>query len=141
MALKTRPIKTPIDGIAPLIQVFDMPTSIRFYRDVLGFAIAGSSGPGDDVDWVMLNRPDDIVLMLNTAYEAHERPASPDPKRVAAHEDTTFYFGCPDVDAFYTELRDRGVELSAPVVTKYNWKAISVHDPDGYLLCFHRPVD
>ena len=25
-----------IHGVAPLLQVFDMPTSIRFYRDVLG---------------------------------------------------------------------------------------------------------
>ena len=28
-----------IDGMAPLLQVFDMPTSLRFYRDVLGFEV------------------------------------------------------------------------------------------------------
>ncbi|MFZ0731277.1 MAG: VOC family protein [Candidatus Sulfotelmatobacter sp.] len=26
-----------IHGVAPLLQVYDMPTSIRFYRNVLGF--------------------------------------------------------------------------------------------------------
>lgn len=32
-----------IHGIAPLLQVFDMPTSIHFYRDVLGFEIVQTS--------------------------------------------------------------------------------------------------
>ena len=39
-----------IRGLCPLLQVFDMPASIRFYRDVLGFEIFSSSparGPDD----------------------------------------------------------------------------------------------
>ena len=28
-----------IQGMAPLIQVFDMPRSVAFYRDVLGFEL------------------------------------------------------------------------------------------------------
>ncbi|UWZ83128.1 VOC family protein [Occallatibacter riparius] len=28
-----------VTGVAPLVQVFDVPKSIRFYRDVLGFAV------------------------------------------------------------------------------------------------------
>jgi hypothetical protein len=28
-----------IQGMAPPLQVFDMPTSIKFYRDVLGFEV------------------------------------------------------------------------------------------------------
>lgn len=35
-----------IRGICPLLQVFDMPTSIKFYRDVLGFEVAQTSPPG-----------------------------------------------------------------------------------------------
>lgn len=36
---------------------FDMPTSLRFYRDVLGFSVV-SDVPGDDqCDWVILERP------------------------------------------------------------------------------------
>ncbi|GGB18574.1 VOC family protein [Mucilaginibacter rubeus] len=43
-----------IQGIAPLLQVFDMPVALGFYRDVLGFEIVQASGEGDDVDWVLL---------------------------------------------------------------------------------------
>jgi glyoxylase I family protein len=45
-----------IRGPAPLLQVFDMPAAIRFYRDKIGFVIAGQSQPeqGDDCDWALL---------------------------------------------------------------------------------------
>ena len=34
-----------IRGMAPLLQVFDMPTSIAFYRDVLRFEVVTTSKP------------------------------------------------------------------------------------------------
>ena len=34
-----------IRGMTPLLQVFDMPTSIAFYRDVLGFDLVSTSKP------------------------------------------------------------------------------------------------
>jgi hypothetical protein len=33
-----------IRGMAPLLQVFDMPTSIKFYCEVLGFEIISTDG-------------------------------------------------------------------------------------------------
>ena len=103
-----------IEGFAPLIQVFDMPTSVAFYRDVLGFAVVSTSPPRgrDDFDWAML-RLDDVELMLNTRYEFDDRPPAPDPARVAAHDDTALYFGCRDLDAASAHLRARGVEPEA----------------------------
>jgi glyoxylase I family protein len=133
MAIHTR-------GSAPLLQVFDMPASIRFYCDQLGFEIKQQSWPGDDFDWAMLQL-NDATIMLNTAYDKGERPDQPDPARMAAHEDTSIYFGCPDVEAAYTELIRRNVILDKPVITKYDYKAIYVKDPDGYCLCFHWPLE
>jgi glyoxylase I family protein len=57
-----------IHGVAPLLQVFDMPTAIRFYRDVLGFTVWATSEPGDDCNWAGL-RLNGAEVMLNTAYE------------------------------------------------------------------------
>ena len=62
-----------IRGVAPLLQVFDMSTAIHFYRDVLGFTIWGSSEPGDNCNWAGL-RLNGAEVMLNTAYEADQRP-------------------------------------------------------------------
>lgn len=127
-----------VQGMAPLLSVFDMPASIRFYCDLLGFTIQQSDGkPSPDYDWVLLSW-NGVELMLNTAYETSHRPLHPDPARVAAHEDTSLYFGCPDVDAAYRHLQERGVAVSAPRIACYGMKQLYVKDPDGYLLCFQR---
>jgi catechol 2,3-dioxygenase-like lactoylglutathione lyase family enzyme len=126
-------------GFAPLVQVFDMPRSVAFYRDILGFEVVAQSEPGDNFDWGMLRR-DGMVIMLNTAYERARRPDLPDPLRVAAHDDTALFFDCADPDAAYTYLCDRGVKAQAPVTTHYGIRQVYVSDPDGYSLCFQSPA-
>jgi glyoxylase I family protein len=127
-------------GMAPLLQVFDMPASIRFYRDLLGFEVAATSKPqGEHFDWALL-RLNGVELMLNTAYEQDARPQAPDPARIAAHDDTCLYFGCPDVDGAYAYLCGRGLALKEPEVAHYGMKQLYLHDPDGYSLCFQWPA-
>jgi catechol 2,3-dioxygenase-like lactoylglutathione lyase family enzyme len=128
-----------VAGLAPLIQVFDMPTSIAFYRDKLGFTVASQSQSGDDCDWVLL-KLDDAELMLNTAYEKEHRPAVPSPARIAAHEDTVLYFGCREVDGAYAHLLAHGVDAKPPKVAPYGMKQLYLKDPDGYLICFQWQV-
>ena len=125
-----------IRGIAPLLSVFDMPTSLKFYCETLGFEVAATDAkPAPHFDWVML-RLNGSELMLNTAYEANERPPSPDPARIAVHRDVVLYFGCPDVDGAYAHLRQMGLDIKKPKTAWYGMKQLYVADPDGYLLCF-----
>jgi catechol 2,3-dioxygenase-like lactoylglutathione lyase family enzyme len=128
-----------VQGVCALLQVFDMPTSVRFYRDVLGFEIIETSPrQGDQFDWGWL-RLNNADLMLNTAYEQEYRPSEPDAARVASHRDTCLYFSCPDVDAAYRHLREHGIDLKEPKVAPYGMKQLYVTDPDGYNLCFQWP--
>lgn len=124
-----------IRGLSPLLEVFDMPTSLAFYRDKLGFRVTGDSGKGDESGCVMLEL-DGATIMLNTAYDDGERPDTEDPARVAAHRDTCIYFGCPDVDAAYEHLRANGIASDPPSVAPYGMKQLYVRDPDNYNLCF-----
>ncbi len=136
MALHVRELTT-------LLQVYDMPTSIRFYRDLLGFALVSTS-PVLGIDrfhWALL-RLGHAELMLNTAYEFDdERPVPPDNFRMAAHQNTGLFFGCPDVNAAYEEMRARGVMVNEPFATAYGMKQMYLRDPDGYQLCFQWPAD
>ena len=130
-----------IHGMAPLIEVFDMPRSVAFYRDRLGFEVVESSparGP-DDFDWARL-RKEGVELMLNTAFEPDHRPPEPEASRVTAHGDTTLFFGCPDVQAAYAHLRADGLEVEAPSLAPYGMKQLHLRDPDGYGICFQWPV-
>jgi glyoxylase I family protein len=131
-----------IKGMTPLLQVFDMPTSLKFYCDVLGFEIfqtdSKSKAPNHDWVWLRLNGAD---LMLNTAYEADNRPPVADAKRVAAHDDTALYFGAPDVDAVYAHLVAKGIAVNKPTVAWYGMKQLYLHDPNGFSLCFQWRAD
>jgi uncharacterized glyoxalase superfamily protein PhnB len=133
-----------IESAVPLLAVFDVPRSIAFYRDALGFEVANTSKPftddKDDYGWAML-RLNGVELMLNNMYEDNIRPSEPDQARVAAHADTIIYFACPEVDSAYATLSARGIAASAPKVAYYGMKQTYVTDPDGYKLCFQWPVD
>lgn len=124
-----------IQYLCPLLEVFDMNTSLKFYCEVLGFSIHESAGPPDDMGWVWIKKGN-TDLMLNTAYETPDRPAHPDPARVSAHKDTTLYLGCPDVDQAYEELRAHGIKLDPPEIASYGMKQLYLRDPDGYTICF-----
>ena len=119
----------------PLLQVFDMPTSLHFYRDILGFSVVQKSGDGDDVGWAWL-RQGEVELMLNTAYDEGERPPLADSRRVAAHGDTLLYLGCEDLDGAYEHLLAQGMNVKAPAIAPYGMKELRATDPDGYELCF-----
>ena len=127
------------NGMVPLLQVFDMPAALRFYRDILGFEVVNTSGGGDVSDWVWLRRGD-VDLMLNTAYEADARPATPDPIRWSCHADTGLFFSCRTLDEVYGHLKDHGVRLEPPKTAPYGMRQLYVTDPDGYVLCFQWPA-
>jgi glyoxylase I family protein len=128
-----------IRGMAPLLSVFDMSTSLAFYRK-LGFSVVQDSGQGDNSGWVMLEQ-NGFQLMLNTQYEDASRPSERDRANVEAHHDTVIYFGCPQVDAAYEYLSKMGIKSDAPNVAQYGMKQLYLLDPDGYNLCYQWPEE
>jgi uncharacterized glyoxalase superfamily protein PhnB len=78
--------------------------------------------------------------MLNTRYEFDSRPLAPDSALIAAHDDTCLYIGCPDVDAAYRHLRDKGLDINEPKVAPYGMKQLYLKDPDGFSICFQWPA-
>jgi glyoxylase I family protein len=130
----------PLDirGLTPLLSVYDMPTSVRFYRDVLGFEIAMSSPPIDEVmfHWCLL-RLGSAELMLNDEYESNsERPAQRPSAFTEAHGKVCLYIGCPDVDAAYEDLKNKVPTIRKPSIANYGMKQLYLTDPDGYGICF-----
>jgi uncharacterized glyoxalase superfamily protein PhnB len=131
-------------GLTPLISVFDMPEAIAFYRDILGFEIVQHSpvieaAEGRYFHWAWL-RLDGAELMLNTAYDANERPASRDAAGWIADEKVCFFIACADVDGAYAELSAKGLKLNPPKTAPYGMKQLNLKDPDGYGLCFQQPA-
>lgn len=124
-----------VTNLVPLLEVFDLPESVAFYRDMLGFELIA----GDDSWWAML-RLGGATLMLNTAYDDDERPLRRDAARVRGHTDTSLYF-TSDPDEVYAHLKEKGVDVKEPSVTSYGMKQVSTTDPDGFQLFFICPAN
>lgn len=127
-------------GLTPLLGVFDMPTSLRFYCDLLGFEIVSASPEvetreGRFSHWTWL-RLGSAELMLNTQFDSNERPEDSDPARISAHADSVLYVGCTDVDAAHATLTRRGLPAEPPTVAPYGLRVFGVRDPDGYTIVF-----
>lgn len=124
-----------LNGLIPMFEVFDLPKSVAFYRDVLGFEMVS----GDESFWCML-KSGVTTIMLNTAYEADERPPAPDAARVRGHGDASLYLSTPDPAAVYAQLSAKGWPATEPAVTGYGMREVKTKDPDGFPLSFICPV-
>lgn len=137
-------MKLEINALVPLLQVYDMPASLEFYRDVLGFEIVEASPVVDAPEgrfshWVWL-KLGSANLMLNTAYDEGRRPNSKDPERERWHSDVTLYFSCRDVDYVHRTLLTKLPDLEPPANAPYGKRQLGLSDPDGYKLCFQAPI-
>jgi len=124
-------------SLTPLIGVFDMPRSLSFYRDNLGFTVVSASPEVETAEgrfshWMWL-RFGQAEIMLNTQYDSNERPPTPSEK---TPRDAVFYVGCSDVEQAYEELTKRGLQAQPPKLAPYGLKIFSVEDPDGYTIVF-----
>jgi catechol 2,3-dioxygenase-like lactoylglutathione lyase family enzyme len=124
-----------LTGVIPYLEVFDMETSLQFYRDILGFEVASESEGGG---WCRL-QAGAVSIMLNTAYDTGERPDVPDASRVRAHRDVALYFES-DPDIVYALLDSHNWPVSKPRAMRYGVMQVDVQDPDGYGLAFTRPL-
>jgi uncharacterized glyoxalase superfamily protein PhnB len=124
-------------GLTPLVFVFDMPTALAFYRDVLGFTVVFASPEVETAEGrfshYMLLKFGGAEIMLNTQYDSNERPNQP-PER--SSKEAVFYIHCSDVELAYQELTERGLKAERPKMAPYGLKLFSAEDPEGYMIVF-----
>lgn len=135
---------TPLKGMTPYLEVFDMNASVEFYRDRLGFELLFASPEVETAEgrfshFVRLGR-DGFDLMLNTAYDSNERPPARTDARWAGCRHVALYIDCADVETLYAELSARGLVTKPPAQTGYGYLAFSARDPDGYGVVFQTPL-
>ena len=130
----------PIKNMTPLLQVYDMKTSVAFYCDSLGFKVAHSYEPDGHFYWASLALGD-IKLMLNACYEDDKRPPEPDKNRINAHRDTELYFECDNLDEVYNGLKNKGIDIKPPAQSAYGAQEIKLKDPDGFQIIFFQETE
>ncbi len=128
------PSSSNIRLAVPFFGVRDMEASLKFYLEILGFAMTNTWTPRGKIEWCCLQR-DDVSLMLQE-WRDKEKFDREGPKG----KGMSICFQCADALALYHEFRSRGIDLKEPFVGNNMW-VIGIMDPDGYRLDFQSPTD
>jgi catechol 2,3-dioxygenase-like lactoylglutathione lyase family enzyme len=116
----TSPMK--ILGASSVLQVSDLETAVKFYRDVLGFEVAFRYGNYAGVC------SGDFSLHL-CAHHVWKRPVG----------GGALFIYCDEVDQYCEEIRSRGAVIRGePADQEYGMRDFVVSDPDGNVLTFGR---
>ena len=133
----TRPT---LSGIAPLFVVANVPATLSFYRDKLGFEVT-FRGPAPDDEFFGIVRRDEAMIMfkaLGEVLDGKEVFVEPVPnykRKPAFCWDA--YVEVPDPAALAAEFASRGVRFAVPLANGDDGlRGFVIEDIDGYGLYF-----
>ena len=134
---KSAETKPGISGIAPFFVVNDVPTSLTFYRDYLGFDVTFQGPEPDDIFFGIVERGGAMIMFKAVGVEPVPNYTRDVGKGIARWD---AYLCVPDPDALAAEFSSRGVEFSEPLKdTGDGLRGFELRDADGYVLFFGRP--
>jgi uncharacterized glyoxalase superfamily protein PhnB len=117
--------------IAPQFFTTDIPATLAWYQEKLGFECQGT--------W---HDPPVYAIVVRDRQAIHFRCASPPTPRPDKYEEELLdaYVSVDDADALYAEYAVRGVEFARPLDnTPWQSREFVVKDCDGRLLAFGSP--
>ena len=131
-----------ISSISPFFIVADVPATLTFYRDMLGFDVT-FRGPDPDDEFFGIVRRDEAMIMFKALGEVV------DGKEVVVEPVANYnckpafswdaYVEVPDPDALAAEFTSRGVRFSVPLGDNDDGlRGFVIEDIDGYGLFFGR---
>lgn len=134
-------IKMKLDGFGLFVE--DMPTMVRFYRDVLGFEIQESENAENvylikDGTLFMLYERKNFEKMTSRKYEYI--------KGFNGHFEIALYVDTfEEVDLEYTKAIEKGAQsILEPTTEPWGQRTCYIADPEGNLIeigSFNRPFD
>ncbi len=121
-------------SVSPVLLVRDVTAAAHYWRDALGYRVGQFYG--DPPAFVIVAR-DRMHIMLKQAA---------DPAHVVPHNATTpgiwdAYFYTDDVDALFTELKDRGAIIDYELCDQpYGCREFGIRTPDGHDIAFGQEI-
>jgi catechol 2,3-dioxygenase-like lactoylglutathione lyase family enzyme len=129
--------KPEIGAASPLFIVRNVPATLAFYRDRLGFDITFQGPSEDDIFFGIVQRGRAMIMFKHIGVEPVPNCTRDIGQGYAAWD---AYIYAPDPDALATEFASRNVEFSQPLMdTDDNLRGFEIRDADGYVLFFGRP--
>jgi len=124
----------------PQITVPDLVRTAEYYRDVLGFQIAGY-WDGERVSLVPKTSPVFAIVWRDQIQVFFSRADQPDVRTGRAEGACDAYLRVMGIDALAGELRTRGAEIiDGPEDRVYGQRELVVQDCNGLLLAFGEDI-
>ena len=128
-----------IGGVSPLFIVRNVPATLAFYRDRLGFDVTFQGPEPNDIFFGIVQRGRAMIMFKAVGVDPVPNPTR-DVGQGLARWDA--YVHVIDPDALAAEYSSRQVEFSQPLKdTDDGLRGFELKDVDGYTLFFGRPVD
>ena len=129
--------RAELRGISPFFIVADVPASLAYYRDRLGFEITFQGPEPEDIFFGIVRRGGAQILLKAVGVPPVPNRTR-DVKQGIARWDA--YVDVPDPDALAAEFASRHVEFVEPLEdTDDGLRGFAVADGDGYVLFFGHP--
>ena len=130
--------RAAIVGIAPFFIVKNVPATLAFYRDRLGFVVTFEGPVPSDIFFGIVQRGGAMILFKDVGVDPVPNYTR-DIKQGIARWDA--FVSVPDPDALAEEFASRQVKFFLPLQdTTDGLRGFEVQDADGYLLFFGRPI-
>ena len=118
-----------ISKLVPMLYTTDIPGTIDFYVKELGFICDAYE---KDWGWASLSFEGvEIMLALPNQHIAFVKPEFTG----------SFYFQTPDVDLFWSQLKEKARVLYPLESFEYGMREFAILDNNGYALQFGTPVN
>lgn len=128
-----------IGGISPFFIVTDVPATLAFYRDKLGFDVTFEGPSPDDIFFGIVERGSAMIMFKEVGVKPLPNRTR-DIKMGLARWDAYLYV--PDPDALSSEFASNDVAFFTDLQNNEDdLRGFEIQDPDGYLLFFGRPLN
>ena len=128
---------TEIGGASPQFIVRDVPATLAFYRDKLGFEVTFEGPEPDDIFFGIVQRGRAMIMFKDVDMDP-----VPNNTRDIGHGIAPWdaYIYVPDPDALYEEFASRDVDFRVTLGDNSdNLRGFEVREINGYVLYFGRP--
>lgn len=129
--------KPEVGSASPLFIVRNVPATLAFYRDKLGFEITFQGPEPNDIFFGIVQRGRAMIMFKDIDVEP-----VPNHTRDIGHGIASWdaYIYVPDPDALFEEFIGRDVDFKVPLSNNSdNLRGFEVSDINGYIIYFGRP--
>lgn len=129
--------KPELGGASPLFIVRNVPATLAFYRDKLGFDVTFKGPEPTDIFFGIVQRGRAMLM-----FKAIDIDPVPNHTYDIGHGIAPWdaYVYVPDPDSLAEEFASRNVEFQTPLQDNHdNLRGFEIKDINGYVLYFGRP--